>query len=123
MATQARGPSFSYYVRRPYQQVDQPPNLPLGPFPKVPPFIAREEGNDTQFRKKWAQDFYWAGTTTQGIPAQPVQQVQPVQPVTEQADCATTAEKPYEPLISSVQPSDESALVAWTWDGPSLSPQ
>jgi len=48
-------------------------------------------------------------------PVQPVQQVQPVQPVTEQADCATTAEKPYEPQISSISPSDESALVAWTY--------
>jgi hypothetical protein len=38
-----------------------------------------------------------------------------VQPVTEQADCATTAEKPYEPQISSVSPSDESALVTWTY--------
>ncbi|HUC14636.1 MAG TPA: hypothetical protein VMS00_09315, partial [Acidimicrobiales bacterium] len=48
-------------------------------------------------------------------PVQPVQQVQPLQPVTEQADCATTAEKPYEPQISSISPSDESALVAWTY--------
>ncbi len=53
--------------------------------------------------------------TTLPQPVQPVQQIQPVQPVTEQADCATTAEKPYEPQISSITPSDESALVAWTY--------
>jgi hypothetical protein len=54
-------------------------------------------------------------TTLPVQPVQPVQQVQPVQPVTEQADCATTAEKPYEPQISSISPSDESAMVAWTY--------
>ncbi len=53
--------------------------------------------------------------TTLPQPVQQVQPVQPVQPVTEQADCATTAEKPYEPQISSVSPSDESALVSWTY--------
>ncbi len=54
-------------------------------------------------------------TTLPVQPAQPIQPVQPVQPVTEQADCATTAEKPYEPQISTISPSDESALVVWTY--------
>ena len=76
MATQARGPSFSYYVRRPYQQVDQPPNLPLGPFPKAAPFVQQHLSTDVTWPRKWAQDFYWSGTTTRGIPTQPPLQIQ-----------------------------------------------
>ena len=38
-----------------------------------------------------------------------------VQPVTQQVDCASTTEKPYAPQISSVSPSDEAALVVWSY--------
>ncbi len=79
-------------VKAEKKHTSQPPNPP-GPHSKTPPTTP----------------------TTLPQPVQPVQQIQPVQPVTEQADCATTAEKPYEPQISSITPSDESALVAWTY--------
>ncbi|MGA3218979.1 MAG: hypothetical protein ABSE77_07870, partial [Acidimicrobiales bacterium] len=52
-----------------------------------------------------------APTTTPTTVVQPVV----VQPVTQQVDCASTTEKPYAPQISSISPSDESALVVWTY--------
>jgi hypothetical protein len=51
--------------------VDQPPNLPLGPFPKARPFVQEHLSTDVTWPRKWAQDFYWSGTTTRGIPTQP----------------------------------------------------
>jgi hypothetical protein len=52
-----------------------------------------------------------APTTTPTTLVQPLV----VQPVTQQIDCASTTEKPYAPQISSISPSDESALVVWTY--------
>ncbi|MGH9104326.1 MAG: hypothetical protein ACRDZX_00535, partial [Acidimicrobiales bacterium] len=37
------------------------------------------------------------------------------QPVTQQASCASTTEKPYQPQIRSVKPADQSALVTWAY--------
>ncbi len=53
-------------------------------------------------------------TTTPTTVAQPLSQPLP-QPVTPQVNCATTTEKPYEPEIASVAPSDEAALVTWAY--------
>ena len=52
-----------------------------------------------------------APTTTPTTLVQPIV----VQPVTQQVDCASTTEKPYAPQISSVSPSDEAALVVWSY--------
>lgn len=52
-----------------------------------------------------------APTTTPTTLVQPIV----VQPVTQQVDCSSTTEKPYAPQISSVSPSDEAALVVWSY--------
>ena len=44
------------------------------------------------------------------LPAQPA-----VQPISQQISCATTTEKPYQPQVTSVAPSDQSALVSWSY--------
>ncbi len=59
-------------------------------------------------------------TTLQPAPNTPTTTVTTVappitQPVTQQASCAATTEKPYAPQVSSITPSDESALVAWSY--------
>ncbi len=49
-------------------------------------------------------------STTPTTVAQPVSQ-----PVTPQVNCATTSEKPYEPVITSVVPADQAVLVDWSY--------
>jgi hypothetical protein len=59
-----------------------------------------------------------ATTTVPTTVAKPVvpPPLQPAaQPVTQQINCATTTVKPYQPRITSVSPSDQSALVTWSY--------
>lgn len=73
MANVLREPTFVPIQRRPYVQVDQPPNLAANFFPKVAPFTAREDMPDRFWPRPPVQDFAVSGATTRGIPAQPSQ--------------------------------------------------
>lgn len=71
MATIRRHPFRVDQYRRSYNQVDPVPNLPLGFFPKLPPFTARTSEPERFLPRPPAQDFMWSGTTTRGIVNKP----------------------------------------------------